>query len=140
MQKTLAVTITTAFALALLSCSELRRPAEQPSTTGAMVYERAGSVVRAPLAPPVGYSSPSPRTDSPTPLAPYVNPNNESIEPQTTGLGEWRASPRWAAIKGDGCIEVEPAEGEAGKVRVENCSKDDVGVEARGEAFGQPPE
>lgn len=140
MRKAFAVTTTTVVAVALLSCSELRPRAQQPSTTSSMVYERTGPVVRAPLAPPMGYSSPSPLTNSPTPLAPYLNPPNENTGPQTTGLGEWRASPRWAAIKGDGCIEVEPAEGEPDKVRVENCPKDDVGAEPRGEAFGAPPE
>lgn len=140
MRKAFALATTTAVAVALLSCSELRPPAEQPSTTSSMVYERAGPVARAPLAPPVGYSSPSPVTNSPTPLVPYVNPPNESTEPQTTGLGEWLASPRWAAIKGEGCIEVESADGEAGKFGVENCPKGDVGDEPRGEAFDLPPE
>ena len=56
------------------------------------------------------------------------------------GLGEWRPSPRWAAIKGDGCIEVNPAEGGGGKVRVETCPKDDVEVESRAEGFGLPRE
>jgi hypothetical protein len=140
MRKVLSVTIATALAVALLSCSELRRSAEQSSTTSAIVHERAGQVVRAPLAPPGGYSSPSPRTNSPTPLTPYVNPPNETTESQTTGLGEWRVSPSWAAIKGDGCIEVEPVEGEAGKLSVKNCPKEDVGAERRGEAFGLTPE
>ena len=131
LRRTLAVITTTAFALALLSCSDLRRPAEQPSTTSAMGYEPAGSVARAPLAPPVGYSSP-------TPLAPY--PRNESTEPPMTGLGEWRASPRWAAIEGGGCIEIEPAEDEAGNFRVENCSKDPAVSPPRDEEFALPPE
>jgi hypothetical protein len=48
-------TTTTAVAVVLLSCSELRRTEEQPSTTSAMVYERVGPVAGAPLAPPVGY-------------------------------------------------------------------------------------
>lgn len=140
MRNALAVIAKTAVGVALLSCSELRRPAEQPSTTSAMVYERAGPVARVPLAPPAGYSSPSPLTNSPAPLTPYATSPTEIAEPQMTGLGKWRASPRWTAIQGDGCIEVEPAEGEAGKFRVENCPKSDVGDEPRGEAFGLPPE
>jgi hypothetical protein len=74
------------------------------------------------------------------PLAPYVNPSDESIEPPMPSLGRWRASPRWAAIKGDGCIEVDPAEHEAGKVRVETCQKDNFGAEPHAEEFGLPPE
>ena len=101
-----------------------------------MAYENAGVVVRAPLAPPAGYSRPLPLTDSPSPPAPHVN----FPEPQTTGPGTWRASPHWAGIKGKGCIEVETDPGvEAGNVRVENCSEDDVGADPPGEAFGLPP-
>ena len=124
LERTLVVITTTAFALASLSCSDLRRPAEQPSTTSAMGYEPAGSVARAPLAPPMGYSSPS----------------NESTEAPMTGLGEWRASPRWAAVGGDGCIEVEPAEDEAGSFRVENCSEDSAVSPPRDDEFALPPE
>ena len=45
----------------------------------------------------------------------------------------WRASPRWAAVKGDGCIEVDQypqaksaTQAEAAKARIENCSKEDA--------------
>ena len=45
----------------------------------------------------------------------------------------WRASPRWAAVKGEGCIVVEQDpqakfadQAEAAKFRVENCSKEDA--------------
>jgi hypothetical protein len=137
MRKVFSVIIATALAGALLSCSGPRRSAEQPSTASAFVHEPAGQVVRAPLAPPGGYSSPSPLTNSPTPLVPYVDPPNDT-DPQATGLGGWRASPRWAAIKGEGCIEV--VEGEAGKLKAEECPKDDVGAGRRGESFGLPPE
>jgi hypothetical protein len=61
-------------------------------------------------------------------LAPYANSANEGAEPQTAA--HWRASPRWAAVKGEGCIVVEQdpqakfaAQAEAAKV--ENCSKED---------------
>jgi hypothetical protein len=140
LRRVLVVTVTTAVAAALLSCSETRPSAGDPSTTSSMMYQPAGPVVRAPLAPPTGYSSPSQLANSPTPLAPYMNAPNENAEPQTTGPGEWRESPRWAAIKGEGCIEVIPAEEDAGKVKVENCPKDGVGDAPRHETFGLPPE
>ena len=136
MRKVLSVTTATALAVVLLSCSELRRPAEQSATTDAMGYEPTGDVVRAPLAPPGGYSSPSPLT-SPAPLAPY-GPANETAELQTLGRDGWRVSPSWAAIKGDGCVEV--VEGEGGKQSVKNCPKEGVGAEQRGEASGPTPE
>ena len=109
MRKVLSVT--TALAVVLLSRSELGRPAEQSSTTDAMDYEPAGEVVRAPLGPPGGYSSPSPITSSLAPVTPYGNPGNETTESQTSGRDGWSISPSWAAIKGDGCVEVVEGEG-----------------------------
>ena len=44
MRKVLSVITATALAVALLSCSELRQPAEQSSTTGAIGQEPAGDV------------------------------------------------------------------------------------------------
>jgi hypothetical protein len=41
------------------------------------------------------------------PLAPYGSAPNEGAEPQMGAREEWRASPRWGAVKGDGCIVVE---------------------------------
>jgi hypothetical protein len=136
LRRALVVTVTTAVGVTLLSCSEVPRPANQSSTISSMGYDSAAPVVRAPLAPPVGYSSPSPLTYSPTPPVPRAN----SDQP-TTGLGEWRASPRWAAVQGEGCIEVEPdPRAQAEKLRVETCPKNDVGEPFRGEEFGVPPE
>ena len=94
-----------------------------------MVYDPAVPVVRAPLSPPAGYASPG-ATNSPGPLAPYGG-SPQGAEPQTGARDEWRASPRWAAVKGDGCIVVEQdldaaAQAEAAKMKVENCSKDDA--------------
>jgi hypothetical protein len=138
LRKVLVVTLTTAVGVALVSCSETRQPLDRSSASSTRAYENAGVVVRAPLAPPADYSRPLPLTDSPLPLAPHVNFH----EPQTTGLGSWRASPRWADIRGKGCIEVETDPGvEAGHVRVENCPGDDVGAaDPPGEALGLPPE
>ena len=132
-----SVTTATALAVVLLSCSELRRPAEQSSTTGPMGQESTAELVRAPLAPPGDYSSPLPLT-SPAPFTPYGNPANETTESPTLGQDGWRVSPSWAAIKGDGCVEV--IEGEGGKHSVKNCPKEDVEAERRGGAFGVTPE
>jgi hypothetical protein len=101
-----------------------------------MVYENAAPVVRAPLLPPAGYTPPPDLSNSPTPLAPYENFPNEDAEAQTIARGVWRASPRWADVKGEGCIVVEAgpqakpaAQVEAEKVRVETCSKEDAETE-----------
>jgi hypothetical protein len=95
-----------------------------------MAYESSAPVIRTPLASLSGYSSPliTPKSFS-----------NEDPERHGTVVGEWRSSPRWSAILGDGCIEVEPAEGKSSQVRVENCPTDDVPA-SRDEAFGIPPE
>lgn len=124
------VTSTTAVGIALLSCTAQPSAVHSPTATP-MVNEHSAPVVRAPLSPPVGYASPPPLPNSPTPLAPYANSPNEDAEPQTSA--HWRASPRWAAVKGEGCIVVEQdphakfaAQPEAAKYRVENCSKEDA--------------
>jgi hypothetical protein len=102
--------------LALLSCSEPRAPA-QPSTTGSVGYESAAPVLRAPLAPLQSYEA-----------APSSPPGETADQVAAPG---WQASPRWAAIKGNGCIEVEPgpraksAGGKAG-MKVETCPGNDA--------------
>jgi hypothetical protein len=133
LRKVLVVMATTAVGVALLSCSAPRPSADHSPTTSPMVYEPSAPVVRAPLSPPVGYASPPPLTDSPTPLAANANSIHESAEAQTGAHDAWRASPRWAAVKGEGCIVVErdpqagfAAQAETAKVRVESCSKEDV--------------
>jgi hypothetical protein len=125
MRRILAITATTVVGIALLSCT-----APQPSPPP-MAYEPPAPVVHTPLPPPEGYVSPPPSPNSPTLLVPYANSPNEGAEPQTAG--HWRASPRWAAVKGEGCIVVEQDpqakladQSEATKVRVENCSKEDA--------------
>ena len=134
MRRVLVVTATVAVGLALLSCTVPQSSAVNTPTTTPMFNEPLAPVVRAPLLPPAGYASPPPLTDSPTPLAPYANSPNEGTEPETAAQGVWRASPRWAAVTGEGCIAVEQdpqakfaAPAGAAKVRVEDCSKEDAG-------------
>ena len=133
MRKVLVVTAATTVGMALASCSALKPSVVHSPTASPMVYQPSAPVVRAPLSPPVGYASLPPLPNSPTPLAPYANSPNEGAEPQTAPHGVWRASPRWAAVKGEGCIVVEQdpqakfaAQAEAAKFRVENCSKEDA--------------
>jgi hypothetical protein len=92
----LIVTATTAVGMALLSCAAPEAPGAQGSPTPPMGYGARAQVDRAPLAPPVGYASPSTPTSS-----------NKQTATQTADQLGWSASPRWAAVKGKGCIEVE---------------------------------
>jgi hypothetical protein len=129
--KILVVTAATAIGIALLSCTAPQPPAVDSAKTSQMVYDPAAPVIRAPLSPPAGYASPPSPTNSPTPLAPYGSSPNEGLEPQTRAREEWRASPRWGAVKGDGCIVVAQdleaaAQAEAAKMKVENCKKRDI--------------
>ena len=117
MRKVLVVTATTSVGMALLACSGPLPSAVDSATTSPVIYERSARVARAPLSPPVGYAPP-PR-NSPTPLASDGHSANEGADPQAASRGEWRASPRWADVKGKGCIVVE-------QEAVENCSKEDV--------------
>ena len=132
MRRVLVVTATTAISIALLSCTVAQPSAVRSPTTTPMVYEPSEPVMRASPSPPAGYASSPPLTNSPTPLAPYANTLNESAEPQAASHDVWRASPRWAAVKGEGCVMVEQdpqaksaTQAEAAKVRVENCSRED---------------
>ena len=133
MRKVLVVTATMIVGMALLSCTAPGPPAVHATPTPPMFYEPPAKVARAPLPGLVGYASPPPLIDSPTPLAPYGNSPNERAEPQTAAHLGWRASPRWSAVKGKGCIVVEQdpqaafaAQAKAAKVRVKNCSKEDI--------------
>jgi hypothetical protein len=116
-RKVLVVTATTSVGMALLACSGPRPSAVDSATTSPVIYERSARVARAPLSPPVGYAPP-PR-NSPAPLASDGHSVNEGADPQAATRGEWRASPRWADVKGEGCIVVE-------QEAVENCSKEDL--------------
>jgi hypothetical protein len=127
-RKVLVVTATTAVGMALISCSE--PPAVYSPTTSRMVYEPLARVDRAPLPPPVGHESAA--GNGPTPLAPYGRSPDEGSARKATPPGEWRSSPRWAAVKGQDCVVVEQdpqakfAAAEAAKVKVGNCSKEDL--------------
>lgn len=121
--------------LALASCSEPHSPAQQ--STGALGYESPAPVARTPLAPLGGYAAPAP---SP----------GQGVASGPTAAPGWQASPRWAAIKGKGCIEVEPGEGGEAGMKIERCRDDaapagpapqeQVEMGAQDEAFGLPPE
>ena len=104
--------------IALLSCETRQPTAEQFTATAPLSIEPSAPIARSPLSPPIGYSSP-PLSNSATTLVPYAS--HPMMKPAAES--GWRASPQWAAVRGKGCIEVEP---EASKVRVENCSKDDA--------------
>ena len=120
MRKALVLTATMAVGMALLSCSA-PEPSKGLSPTTTSTINPPEPVVRAPLAPLVGYASPQPLTNSPAPLGPYASSNNQGA------VGVWRASPSWAAVKGDGCFVVDQTpQSETAKFRVEKCSKEDA--------------
>ena len=130
MRKILIMTITMAGGIALLSCTALQSSAVSSATTP-MANETSGLVVRTPLSPPVGYASAAFAPNSPTPLGPYASSPSDGADAQTGTGGVWHASPRWAAVQGDGCIEVDQypqaksaTQAEAAKARIENCSKE----------------
>jgi hypothetical protein len=136
----LIVTATTAVAMGLISCSE---PAAVYSPASSrMVYEPSARIARAPLPPPVGYASEA--GNAPKPLVPYGGITDEGSKPKATTPGEWRSSPRWAAVKGQGCIVVEQdthakfAPAEAAKPKVGNCSKNDLGTR-HSDSTANPP-
>jgi hypothetical protein len=65
------------------------------------------------------------------PLPPYGN-SYGGADPQTAEFQGWRASPRWSAVEGDGCIEVEPNggmqdAGESARMNIETCAKETPG-------------
>jgi hypothetical protein len=127
-RKVLVVTATTAVGMALMSCSE---PAAVYSPASSrVVYEPSARIERAPLPLPGGYASAA--GNGPSRLSSYGgSPHEGGSEPNATTPGDWRSSPRWAAIEGQGCIVVEQdahtkfAPAEAAKVKAGNCSKKD---------------
>ena len=129
MRNVLAVAATTAVGMALISCSE--PPAVSSFTTSRMVYESPARIERAPLPPPVGYASPTSKTPTPLALSGH-SPDDDGSEPKATTAGEWRSSPRWAAVKGQDCIVIKQdaqakfAAADTAKVRIQNCSKEDL--------------
>ena len=134
MRKLLAVTVMASAGAALAACTDQPPSSVNSSTTNSLAYERPAPVTRAPLAPPAGYGSsyaPPPPLGGPPPLgapygsppapAPYANSAQYGADPQTAALG-WQASPRWSAVEGDGCIEVEQA-GDGGQMKIDRCAK-----------------
>lgn len=120
-ERTLLATVMIVYATALASCSA-SQPSDVNPTSGSTLYESSTPIVRAPLSDPLGYVS-----STETPSLPYAS--SDAADPQAVSLGSWQASPRWAAVKGDGCIEVDQeADKPAGaaKFRVTKCSKDDL--------------
>jgi hypothetical protein len=85
-----------------------------------MGTEPLAPITRSSLSPPMGYADPSPLNSSPTPLVPRATQPNEEAG---SVPGGWRSSPRWAAVQGNGCIEVQS---EASKYRIENCSQEEA--------------
>jgi hypothetical protein len=65
-------------------------------------------------------------------LPPYGN-SYGGTDPQSAELQGWRASPRWSAVEGDGCIEVEQngrmQTDESARMKVETCAKGTPGDE-----------
>jgi hypothetical protein len=116
-------------AAALAACTDQPRTTVNSSSTNSLAYERPAPVTRAPLAPPTGYASSyasppplgAPYAASSPPPAPYSNSARDYADPQTATLG-WQASPRWSAVEGDGCIEVEQ-EGHDGQMKIDRCAQ-----------------
>ena len=108
----------TTLGVSLLSCSEARSP--EVTSSPSLGFESSGPITRAPLSPPAGYS---PRPGFANSAPPTINedPINEGAEP----VGKWRASPRWSAVQGDGCIVVDQEATGQGDVNIENCPGND---------------
>ena len=131
MSKVPVVMAVTAIGMALLSCSAPQLSTVRSPTSSPMADEPSAPVIRAPLSPLAGYAPQPPLTNSQTSLVPYGNSPSDDAEPQTAALGAWRASPRWAAVTGEGCIVVEQGSQNATqaqneKFKVENCTEEDV--------------
>ena len=129
MRKVVAVTATMAVGMGLISCSE--PPAVSSHTISRMFYEPPARIERSPLPPPPGYASAT--TKTPTPLAiSGHSPDDDQSEPNPAIAGEWRSSPRWAAVMGQGCIVVEQdaqtklAAADTAKTKIGKCSKEDL--------------
>jgi hypothetical protein len=63
----------------------------------------------------MGYAAQESFSNSP-PQRPY-DPINEGTRP----IGEWRASPRWSAVQGNGCIVVDQEATGQGNVDIDDC-------------------
>jgi hypothetical protein len=116
----LIVSVTMAVGITLQSCS-----AQQPSppaSKNSPVFETSTSVVRVPLAPPIGYAPQEPLFNAPMP--PVSAESSFADEAQNVDAGAWRESPRWAAIRGDGCVVAKQDDGSSANIRVEHCSEE----------------
>ena len=128
MRKILAIAVMASAGAALAACTDQPPSSVNSSSANSLAYERPAPVTRAPLAPPSGYGSSyapppplgAPYGPPPAP-APYANSAQADADPQTAALG-WQASPRWSAVEGDGCIEVEPG-GADGQMKIDRCAK-----------------
>jgi hypothetical protein len=127
--KLFAFTVMALLAAALAACTDQPRSTVNSSSTNSLAYERPAPVTRAPLAPPTGYGSSyapppplgAPYASSSPPPAPYPKSAQDYADPQTATLG-WQASPRWSAVEGDGCIEVEQGGGD-GQMKIDRCAQ-----------------
>jgi hypothetical protein len=88
---------------ALLSCGAPEASAPSPS----VAYEPRGSIERAPLAPLAG------DTSTPTSISPSSGTDGGSpyagSAPAGSGKMIWKASPRWAEVRGNDKLEDEQA-------------------------------
>jgi hypothetical protein len=119
LRQTFVAMLTTATGIALLSCSAAQ-PSAVNSSINSTAYEPLAPIARTPLPAPAGYVSASAPPNS---TSPDVFPS-EAAGAEAASFGKWRESPRWAAIKGDGCIVVDQesaAQTGTAKFRVDNC-------------------
>ena len=135
MRKALVLTATMAVGMALLSCSAPEPSKGLSPTTTSTINPPSEQVVRAPLAPPVGYASPHAASNQFTgPLGAVCQFLQSRCRP-AADISPWYVArfPSWAAVKGDGCFVVDQvpqdksaAQSETAKFRVEKCSKEDA--------------
>jgi hypothetical protein len=108
-----------------VSCSEARSPEGNSSP---LAFESSEPVARAPLAPPSGYVSPPAQFANPPPPAAYEDPINNPPKP----LGDWRASPGWSTVQGDGCVEVNQGSSGERNLAVGNCQDSEKADDGNG--------
>ena len=152
----------TAAGMTLLSCAPRPQVVYAPSPPAA--YAPLPPVTRAPLPPvadappprvgyaplpPVAYAPPPPVVYAPPPPVAYAPPPapygkstyaRSETPPQVAARAGWRASPRWAATKGEArasaaaasAVDQDPqakfkaAQAKSAKVGVENLTKEDI--------------
>ena len=117
------------FAATAIVVTTMLASCNAPASRGSLAYEPPAPVIRAPLSPPAGYAS-----------AATSSLSNGADEAARLG---WHASPRWAAIKGNGMLvesedrpstsksadpraKFKAAKAKAEKVGIENLSGKDV--------------